>query len=67
MRDLQYIASILKTLRGLTDNNYATATGEILHVQIVLFANFLSSIYTKTSTAGWSFKQNHNFLVVVLV
>ena len=61
MRDLQYIASML------TDNNYATATGKIPRVQIVLFANFLSSIYTKTSTAGWRFKQNHNFLVVVVL
>ena len=52
MRDLQYIASILKHLRSLTDNNYATATGEIPHVQIVLFADFLSSIYNKTYTAG---------------
>ena len=32
MHDLQYIAFILKNLRALTDNNYATATGEIPHV-----------------------------------
>ena len=67
MRNLQYIASILKKLRALTDNNCATATGEIPHVQIVLFADFLSSIYNKTYTAGWRFKQNHNFLVVVVL